>query len=153
MAQIKFRLATALALPLTFLPLCAFSQDASPTEAYLAIHKKELAAKSYADIAALRSKKSIDDEKAAGKELSKEDQEMFFPMFKMMLPKEVKIMGEQIKGDEATLEAMVPPGSDPQVKETTTGTIKLVKEDGAWKLYSEKWNSKIESTKDLPSMK
>lgn len=148
MSMITFRLAAALAIPLTMLALSASAADQSPTQAYLEMHKKELAAKSYADIAALRSQRSIASEKAAGKELSEEDQKMFFPLFKMTLPKVVKIVGEEIKGDEATLQATVPPGTDPKVKETTTGTIVLFKENGEWKLDSEKWSSKIESTKD-----
>lgn len=148
MAMITFRLAAVFAIPLTMLSLSAFAADQSPTEAYLEMHKKELSAKSYADIAALRSQRSIANEKAAGKELSVEDQKMFFPLFKATLPKVVKVVGEDVKGDEATLQATVPPSTDPKIKETTTGTIVLFKENGIWKLDSEKWSTKIESTKD-----
>lgn len=151
MAFITVRLATALAIPLTLIPLCAFARDLSPTEAYLEMHKKEVEAKSFEDIRGLRSQRSIAAEKAAGRTMTKEDEKMFFPLFKETLPKDVKIIGEVVKGNEATLSATVPPkNQDPKVKESTTGTIVLFKEDGVWKLDSEKWSTKIESTKDLP---
>lgn len=118
----------------------AFCQS-TPTEAYLELHKKELAAKSYADIIPLRARASLDNDN-----MSKEDQEKFFPLFKQLLVRDVKVLKETLDGDKAILEVTAPPDKTlkPGDTETTVGTIELLREDGTWKLSREKWSSKTE---------
>ncbi len=116
--------------------------DTSPSKAYLDIHTKELAAKSYEDILPLRSKSSI----ANDKPMSDEEKKQIFPLFHMTLPEEVTVTKEEIKGDKAILNVKAAPPKDlkPGSTETTTGIVDMVLEDGQWKLDTEKWESHLE---------
>jgi hypothetical protein len=115
--------------------------ETSPTQAYLELHKKELAAKSYSDLVPLHSKSSLANDK-----MSKEEQEQMFPLFKSLLVKDVTVTKEIVNGDSATLEVKGAPekGLKPGDTETIVGTILLSREDGEWKLDKEKWNSKVD---------
>jgi len=62
-----------------------------------------------------------------------------FPLIQSMQPKDVKITSGAIDGNNATLNVT---GKDEGG--TSTGTITLVREGGAWKLYKESWKSKSE---------
>jgi hypothetical protein len=114
----------------------------SPTQAYIEIHKKELAANSYSDLLPIRSKASI----AKDPPMTDEEKAQIFPLFKATLPKTVTVTGETIEGNKATVTATAAPDMDlkPGDKETTLGTITLVLEDGEWKMEKESWNSKAE---------
>ncbi|MBI2810560.1 MAG: hypothetical protein HYX67_07020 [Candidatus Melainabacteria bacterium] len=119
--------------------LAATAQN-SPTATYLELHKKELAAKSYADLLPLRSATSI----AHDKPMSKEDMDFIFPMFKATLPKNITVTNEQIKGTSAILKATAKPETNnANTTETTVGEIELTLENGQWKIEHEKWDSKI----------
>ena len=112
----------------------------SPTATYLELHKKELAATSYADLLPLRSATSI----AHDKPMTKEDMDFIFPMFKATLPKNITITNEQVKGTSAILKATAKPGTtNANTTETTVGEIELTLENGQWKIEHEKWDSKI----------
>jgi hypothetical protein len=115
-----------------------------PGQAYLEIHKRELAANSFEELLPLRSKASI----ANDKPMSAEEKKMFFPLFKMTAPKVVLITSEQVNGSKATVTAKAVTGKLPEgTTESTVGVIDLVLEDGQWKLEKEKWESKSVITK------
>ena len=61
------------------------------------------------------------------------------PMMQAMQPKNVKVTGGTSEGDVATLLVSAKDG-----KETSTGTISMVREGGAWKVKKESWKSKSE---------
>ncbi len=116
------------------------SAQSSATATYLELHKKELAATSYADILPLRSKTSI----AHDKPMSNEEKKFLFPLFKSTLPKQVTIVNEQINGTSAILTATAKPETqNANTTEKTTGVIELTLEDGQWKIEREKWDSKV----------
>lgn len=127
----------------------AAQADQSPTEAYMELHAKELNAKSYEDLLPLRAKDSIAEDKPT----SAEEKKMIFPLMHEMIPKVVKVTKETLEGSKATLLVTVPtqPPNQMGMVETTTGTITLEKEDGKWKLFKEKWDSKSESVPGAPS--
>jgi hypothetical protein len=54
-------------------------------------------------------------------------------------PKNVKVTGGTVDGDTATLLATAKDGD-----ETSTGTITMTREGGAWKLQKESWRSRME---------
>lgn len=114
--------------------------EQSPADAYKEIHRRELAANSYEDLLKVRSSRSI----AKDPPQSKEEIQQMFVLLKMMMPKEVTIIGQESKGSEATVRAVASPapGEDPSTK--TTGVITLVLENGVWKVDREKWDSKLE---------
>ncbi|MBI3924620.1 MAG: hypothetical protein HY319_03695 [Armatimonadetes bacterium] len=58
-------------------------------------------------------------------------------LMKSMMPAQYRLKDKQVKGGEAVLHLVVP--GDPK----TTGTIRMKKEDGAWKLDKEDWNTKM----------
>ncbi|MBS1957571.1 MAG: hypothetical protein JST89_25515 [Cyanobacteria bacterium SZAS-4] len=118
----------------------AANAQSSPTESYLELHKKELAATSYADLLPLRSTTSI----AHDKPMSKEEMDFIFPLFKATLPKNITITSEQVKGTSAILKATAKPeNANANTTETTVGEIELTLEKGQWKIEHEKWDSKI----------
>lgn len=114
--------------------------QSSPTTTYLELHKKELAATSYADLLPLRSTTSI----AHDKPMSKEEMDFIFPLFKATLPKNITITNEQVNGTSAILKATAKPdNANANTTETTVGEIQLTLEKGQWKIEHEKWDSKI----------
>lgn len=114
----------------------------SATEAYMELHQKELAAKSYEDLTKLRSKSSI----ANDKQISAEEKVALFPLFQATMPTKVKVLKENIEGNKATLDIEVPAVAPANgMVEHTTGTVTLELEDGQWKLFKESWQSKAES--------
>lgn len=129
--------------------LMAMAAELTPGQAYLQLFQKEKAAASYEDLLPLRCKRSI----AKDKPMPDDEKKMMFELMKAVMPPQVRVLKEEIHGDEATVYADVPPDPakkpDPQIKEQTKGVIVLVKEDGQWKIDTEKWDSKIESTKSF----
>jgi hypothetical protein len=118
----------------------ANAQQQSPTASYMDLHKKELAATSYADLLKVRSQTSI----AHDKPMSKEEMNFIFPLFKATLPKDVVVTSEQINGTSAILKATAKTGARPaNTTEKTTGEIQLTLENGQWKIEHEKWDTKI----------
>lgn len=111
----------------------------SPSASYMALHKKELAATSYADLYQVRSQTSI----AHDKPMSKQELRFIFPLFKASLPKNVVVTSEQVKGTSAILRATAKNETKGKTTETTTGEIELTLENGQWKIEREKWDTKI----------
>jgi hypothetical protein len=139
------RLKASLFVALLCSATASFADETStltPTQAYLEIHKKELAAKSYTDLLPLRSKASI----AQDPPMSDEEKANIFPLFHETLPKVVTVTGETVDGTKATIKATAQPNEPlkPGQTETTTGTISMVLEDGQWKIEKESWNSSSE---------
>jgi hypothetical protein len=115
--------------------------DVSATQAYVELHKKELAATCYDDLLPLHAKASI-----AKNKMSKKEMDEMFPFLKSMMPIKVKVVSETVTGDSATLKLTATP-NEPLKKgdsETTEGTVTLLREDGQWLLDNEKWQSKME---------
>jgi hypothetical protein len=108
----------------------------SPSEAYMAIHKAELAAKSYEDLLSLRAKESI----ARDKPVSAVERKMMFSLMQQFMVKDIRVTGQKIEGNKATVYAV--PVNESK-NEHTTGVITLILEDGKWKLDTEKWQSKM----------
>jgi len=102
-----------------------------PAKAYAAYSK----AIGGGDIAAL--KKLVSKERASQMD-SKEFKEMF-GLIQAMQPKNVKITGGAVDGETATLLATAKDGKD-----TSTGTITMVREGGAWKVQQDSWKTRSE---------
>ncbi|HEY9677329.1 MAG TPA: hypothetical protein V6C76_04945 [Drouetiella sp.] len=117
----------------------AANAQGSPTTSYLEIHKKELAATSYADLQALRSSTSI----AKDKPMTKDELNFLFPLFKAGLPKQVTITNEKVNGTSAILEATGENEPQAGVTDKTVGQIELTWEDGQWKIEHERWDTKV----------
>lgn len=102
-----------------------------PAKAY-AVYAKAITA---GDMKGLR--KLVDAERA--KQMDSAEFKEMFPMIQAMQPKNMKITGGAVDGDTATLLATAKDG-----KETSTGTITMVRQGGAWKVQSESWKTKSE---------
>jgi hypothetical protein len=110
-------------------PLAAGGGD--PGKAYAAFSKAVAAG----DLAGIRRGASAE----RAKQMDAPEFKEMLPMIQAMQPKNVKITGGSVDGDSATLLATAKDG-----KETSTGTITLVREGGAWKVEKESWKTKSE---------
>lgn len=110
-------------------PLPANGGD--PGKAYLA-YRKVMAA---GDLAGLR--KVVAAERA--KSMDDPEFKEMFPMIRSMQPKNVRITGGAVVGDTATLNVEAK-----DEHESSNGTVTLLREGGAWKLFKENWKSKVE---------
>lgn len=74
---------------------------------------------------------------------------MMFGIMKETSPNTVQILSEDLKGDNATLTLTgigePAPKNVTITKEEIKGTVKLVKEAGAWKIDKESWEVKVEA--------
>jgi len=102
-----------------------------PAKAYAAFSKAVAAG----DLKGIR--KGASAERA--KQMDDPEFKQMLPMIQAMQPKNVKITGGAIDGDTATLQATAKDG-----KETSTGTISMIREGGAWKVEKESWKTKSE---------
>ena len=136
------RLKAPLFVALLFSTTASFAAGETPSQAFVEIHKKELAAKSYEDLLPIRSKASI----AQDPPMTDAEKADIFPFFHETLPRVVTVTGETIEGNKATIKATAEPNEPlkPGETETTTGVISMVLEDGEWKIEKESWNSSSE---------
>lgn len=105
------------------------------TQFYLRYRAAFDKAKAYEEIAPYMSSRSRKDMESR----SASDQKKIFGFAKMMSsPLNPKVVKEEKTAEGATLTVE---GTDPMDKSKTTGTIKLIRENGAWKLDSESWSS------------
>lgn len=121
----------------------ALAED-RPSQAYLDLHKKQLAAKRYEDLLPLRTRESVSQDRPMTKAEAKE----MFGLFKDMVPKKVSVMKEEILGDNAkvTVEVIAAkPKSNSALVEETTGVIYMKRENGEWKLSDEDWHSEMKT--------
>ena len=100
-----------------------------PAKAYAAFSKAVAAG----DLAAIRRGASAE----RAKQMDDPEFKQMLPMIQAMQQKNVKITGGAVDGDTATLQATAKDG-----KETSTGTISMVREGGAWKVQKESWKTK-----------
>ncbi|HYS54302.1 MAG TPA: hypothetical protein VER58_11125 [Thermoanaerobaculia bacterium] len=85
------------------------------------------------DLAAVQNGVSAD----RAKEMKADpDFKKFFPLMQAMEPKNIKLTGGAVDGDNATLTATGTSDGDP-----ATGTITMVREGGKWKVAKESWSS------------
>lgn len=115
----------------------------SPKEFYAKYHAAMAAANKIEDLQQYLCKR-------ANKEINETPdpmRPMLFGIMKTLMPGPVKVESEKVDGDKATLN-LVPdyskaPKADPNEK--GTGSVTLIKEDGAWKVDKEKWDFKLEA--------
>lgn len=127
------------------------AEPQTPKETYIKYHAAMLAANKIEDVQQYlckRVNKEINDTPGMMRP-------MMFGFLKAVMPGPVKIESEKVDGDSATL-SLLPdyskaPKADPN--ETGTGSVTLIKEDGAWKIDKEKWDFKSQIGGDDPAAK
>lgn len=87
------------------------------------------------DLKALRDTISSD----RAKSMDDPDFKKMFPLIQSMEPKNVKYVNGSTDGDKATLNVTAKDG-----KESSTGTVTMVKQGGKWKVDNEAWQSRSE---------
>ncbi len=143
MKTLKSCLLLMLAVGLTFVPL-ANADELGPKETYQKYKVALDAASKIEDLSQFLAK-HVNDEIA---KTPADMKPMMFGFMKETAPHAVQILKETVNGNEAvlTLSAKTEPDkiNGEKVKEQTTGTCKLLKESGSWKIDKESWNSKVE---------
>lgn len=126
--------AAALVSGLVTTPVHAQKADQTASQFFLAYRAAFDKAKSIDELLPYMAKKNVDQVKATP---PAQRAQMFGMIKEMGALTNVKIVKEAKNGDGATLtvDALGPD------KAKTTGTIEIVKEDGAWKLGKENWSS------------
>ena len=84
------------------------------------------------DMKAVRN--GVSAERAA--QMDTPDFKQMFPLIQAMQPKDIKVTGGAVDGDNATLTA-----TGNQDGDKATGTISMVREGGKWKIAKESWSS------------
>lgn len=72
------------------------------------------------------------------KQMDDPDFKKMFPLIQSMQPKKIKITGGAVDGDNATLTVLSLDEAN------TTGTVKMVREGGQWKMMKESWKTTSE---------
>ncbi|HEY9868491.1 MAG TPA: hypothetical protein V6D08_04945 [Candidatus Obscuribacterales bacterium] len=122
----------------------ALAEPPSPKERYLEYHKALTVAKDVTAIEPFMSKKVVNEIRST----PEEQRAMMFGLMKEMTPRAVQVLSEKIDGERAEVSLtgksvdQVDVASG-KVKEETTGTVKFVLEDGAWKIDKESWNTNV----------
>lgn len=136
----------ALSLVLSIFSNGAFAAELSPKETYNKFHAAMLKAGSIDEVKSFMCKRVNEEINNTPADMKP----MMFGFLKATLPNEVIVGAEEVKGDTATLALSVK--ADPAAKEDktrkeeTTGSVKLIKEGGVWKIDKESWQSKVEMT-------
>lgn len=135
----------------------AYAQtEQDPAKFYTEFHAKMRDAKSVLEILpymAADKVKQIKDDEA---KMTKQQFTGMFEFIKMMSPSKVQIVKtEPGKADDCLLSLTADGQDDPlfgqmvkdgKMKETTTGTVHLIKEGGNWKIEKESWKSSAVSS-------
>lgn len=132
-----------LLFPVWFKPAGAGAADESPTSVFEAYHKLVFTCKSITELEPYQSTKIL--KKRSGEK----NPQVMFDQFKLLMPKSIRVIGEKIEGESATVSAesltadpltsaMAPGG-----KSKTLGTIKMIKENGHWKIEEEQWSTYV----------
>lgn len=120
---------------------------------YMEYHDRMLTAKSIDDMLPYLAAKRCADIKGDEKKMPQKDIDFMFSLMKDCCPPKVRVLDEKI--DEAAGRAELKldcPGSQSKIdkaismlgtnsKEETHGLVRLVKEDGAWKVDKEEWST------------
>ena len=128
------------------------AEPPSPQERYLDYHKALAAAKDVTAIEPFMSRKVVNEIRST----PEEQRAMMFGLMKEMTPKTVQVVSEKIDGERAEVNLTGKSSDQPEaasgkVKEETTGTVKFVLEDGAWKIDKESWNTKVVDESSPPA--
>ena len=120
----------------------ALANTPSPKETYLKYRDALASANKVEDLTSYMCKKVIDDINHTPTDMKP----MMFGLMKETAPKQVKVLSEEIKGDNATL-ALTSTGDtvSKNSSETSKGSVTFVKENDEWKINKESWNIKIET--------
>lgn len=117
--------------------------EESPTAVFQKYHQLVIEGKSGADLAPYRSAKVLSDKKSSDG--------AFSAFTKMMTPKSIRITGEKIEGDRASVSAEAldedPMAKAAGAKSKTLAKIKMVKEAGQWKVDEEQWSTYVGNAK------
>lgn len=133
---------------ITCLP--SLAETISPKEAYLKYRTALAAATKIDDLQPMLCKKANDEIKSTPAEMKP----LMIGLMQDMTPKTVQVVSETIGESTASLTlASNTIANDSKTKEKAQGKVIMVKEDGVWKIGKESWESKVEMTGDLPSLK
>lgn len=121
----------------------AWSKEETPGEIYMKYHKVLLDASNVQAIVPFMCKRVVNEINST----PEGERNMMFEVMKGMTPRTVQVTAESAKGDEATVK--VTGGSPPTPDATGTnlreekseGSVKFIREDGAWKIDKESWKS------------
>ncbi len=117
----------------------------SPTETYLEFHEKMLAASSVDQLSPMFTKSRADQIKTDKEKMPPAQIKAMFNFMQELAPRKVHVLAEQTDGDICMLAVEAPEYKDPilgtQSKSVTKGTIRLIREDGRWKIEKEQWNT------------
>jgi hypothetical protein len=108
----------------------------TPTEAYRTYRKAFDQAKAFEELWPFMDKATLARAKAAP---PKEAQGLFLLIKGLSDVKNVQVVKETVTGDRAVLEAA---GDNASTGNRSRATVKLVKEDGAWKIQQESWTGR-----------
>ena len=124
---------TAGLLVLATAALASAAPPATPAEAYRAYRKAFDQAKAFEDLWPFMEKATLARAKAAP---PKEAQGLFLLIKGLSDVKNVQVVKETVTGDSAVLEAA---GDNAGTRHRSRATVKLVREDGVWKIQQESW--------------
>ncbi|MBX9689207.1 MAG: hypothetical protein K2X27_21035 [Candidatus Obscuribacterales bacterium] len=144
MKLIRPGLSTAVLCSFVFSAL-AQAESLSPKETYLKYRSALLSAKTVNEIMPFMCKKVQSEIESTPQDMKP----MIFGLIKETTPSSVQVISEEIDGDSANLKlssagSQTPPPGAKSIKEDTKGSVKLLKENGVWKIDKESWESKVE---------
>ena len=126
-------MAAAGLLVLATAALASAAPPATPAEAYRAYRKAFDQAKAFEDLWPFMDKATLARAKAAP---PKEAQGLFLLIKGLSDVKNVQVVKETVTGDSAVLEVA---GDNAGTGDRSRATVRLVREDGVWKVQQESW--------------
>ena len=126
-------MAAAGLLVLATAALASAAPPATPAEAYRAYRKAFDQAKAFEDLWPFMDKATLARAKAAP---PKEAQGLFLLIKGLSDVKNVQVVKETVTGDSAVLEVA---GDNAGTGDRSRATVRLVREDGVWKIQQESW--------------
>lgn len=148
------------ALSIVSFPSLSFADEAAksipaPVTVFEKYHEAFINAKTYEDVLPFMVQKVVKEMKAT----PADERKMMFGFLQSMAPKKINVVSTKIEGDVATLKLaiVIPAGKGEDkglfgnsMKEETTGEVRMVVENGEWKVEKEKWNTKMTSDETPP---
>lgn len=140
----------------------AYAQtEQDPAKFYTEFHGKMRDAKSVLEILPYMAADKVKQIKSDEATMTKQQFTGMFEFIKMMSPSKVEIVKTEMKADGDCLLSLTANGEndplfgqmvkDGKMKETTTGTVHLIKEGANWKIEKESWKSSATSS-DAPGI-
>ena len=93
------------------------------------------------------------ERKAEFEKFSKSEQDQTIKMIQAFSPKTYKVVKENIQGNRATLTVSGTVQGFTGGTESASGTVTMLKEDGAWKIQQEDWKSGSSTSQPDKSIK